>query len=334
MEHFFSASAKIMQLGRVVHKNLAEFFLTPATARPLGFLRIGVCLVLLIQAYFLRHDIVAFCSTNGYLQGSLADYLGVAYTPKISLISDFLLKTTDISEASTIIAFSLTYVISLFFVCLGLWTKTFGIISWFTHWTLMSTNLTTAYGLDLFANVFLFYFMIFPVGDAFSLDSLRAPFLPPASWQARLGLRMMQIHLCIAYLASGIEKSTGVQWWNGEILWRVSQLPVYKAVDLSWVHLFPQVSMLAGWGTLLLEVGFCIFIWPKRTRIIWIPAIVGMHLGIIFFMGLHLFGAFMAVLTPAIFGISPEPVTTAEANVRSSETVDLKKAPVILSLVR
>ena len=171
----------------------------------------------------------------------------------------------------------------------------------------MNTSLTTTYGIDLFANVFLFYFMIFPVGDAYSIDVWRDGDRAKASWQARLGLRILQLHLCIIYLASGIEKGMGIQWWNGDVLWRVAQLPVYKAVDFSWLLPYRSISMLAGWGTLLLEVGYCIFIWPKKTRSLWVPGIVSLHLGIIVFMGLHLFGAFMMVLTPALFGFSADP---------------------------
>jgi hypothetical protein len=50
-----------------------------------------------------------------------------------------------------------------------------------------------------------------------------------------------------------------------------------------------------------------IFIWPRRTRRIWILATVGMHLGIALLMGLGVFGAIMIAFTVAAFGVSAEP---------------------------
>jgi hypothetical protein len=307
MMNIFKATKKIAGIILSAHENMKVFFLAPASARPLGVLRIGVCLVLLAQAFALKNDILEFCSEAGYLQGPLADYLSVANTPQIASLYEYLHKAFGVSEFSTIIAICLTYVVSLIFVATGLFTRPFAILAWISHWTITSTSLATTYGVDLFANVFLFYFMFVPIGDALSIDVVRRKIPPRASWQARLGLRVLQIHLCIAYLASGIEKGTGIQWWTGEVLSRVSQLPVYQAIDLSWVHQAPLIAMVAGWGTLLIEVGYCFFIWPKKTRMIWVLSIFSMHLGIIAFMGLHLFGAFMAVLTPALFAFSAEP---------------------------
>ena len=72
--------------------------------------------------------------------------------------------------------------------------------------------------------------------------------------------------------------------------------------------------------TLLVEIGYCVFIWPKATRKLWVASVVGLHLGIAIFLGLGLFGSMMCVLTFAVFGISSEP-KQLEADDRESATL-------------
>ena len=122
----------------------------------------------------------------------------------------------------------------------------------------------------------------------------------------RLAIRVMQLHLCITYLCSGLMKSAGEQWWNGELLWRSLNLPVYRQFDMTWLANWPALLVVGGWLTLFLEIGYCIFIWHRNTRWIWIIAMLGLHLGIAIFLGLQFFGFTMCILTFSVFGISSE----------------------------
>jgi uncharacterized membrane protein YhiD involved in acid resistance len=67
--------------------------------------------------------------------------------------------------------------------------------------------------------------------------------------------------------------------------------------------------MLAGWGTLVVEIGYGLFIWPRRTRTLWCVATIGLHLGLGLFMGLVFFSSVMILLTGCLFLI---PETTPE----------------------
>jgi hypothetical protein len=124
---------------------------------------------------------------------------------------------------------------------------------------------------------------------------------------ARLGLRVVQIHLCIAYLASGIEKATGSQWRDGEAIWRSLMIVHYPRFDFSWLARYPWFAVVLGWGVLVVEIGYAALIWSRCTRRLWVAAVVALHLGIAVFMGLDVFGALMIVLTVAAFGVSSEP---------------------------
>jgi hypothetical protein len=294
-----------------VGRALDVFFLTPAAPLPLALLRIGLALVLMVQAYLLRHSLLDFFSQQGMIQGPLADYLGAPESPQIlwlvSLLSPF-----NVGETACLYGTCTAYFVALVCFGLGFYTRASSIAVWFLHWVLLSSGFSTTYGVDIYAHVFLFYLMFMPCGDACSLDVLSGARTNQPTWMARLGLRVLQLHLCISYLASAIEKGSGVQWWNGEVLWRALNLPVYQQSDLTWLVHFPWLLKLGGWATLLFEAGYCAFIWPRATRRIWVMAITALHLGIIFFLGLELFGVVMCLLTISVFGFSAEPRTVAK----------------------
>jgi Vitamin K-dependent gamma-carboxylase len=282
------------------------FFLKPASPAPLGALRIGVAMVLLGQAFLLRGSLLDFFARDGIVQGDLARYFSMPYTPRISLFVPLLAKV-GMNETGCIYFICLGYGASLVCLLLGLRTQVASIGAFFLHWTLMNTNYTTAYGVDAYAHFTLFYLMLLPAGAAFSLDVASGRTRNEPTSIARLGIRILQLHLCVSYLSSGIEKAMGPQWWNGELLWRALSLPEYQVFDMSWLAHWPLLSKIGGWMTLAVELGYSIFIWPKPTRRPWVMAVVGLHLGIAIFLGLGSFGYMMCVLTACVFGVSAEP---------------------------
>lgn len=65
----------------------------------------------------------------------------------------------------------------------------------------------------------------------------------------------------------------------------------------------PWIPTISGCLVLLVEVGYAFLIWPRRSRRLWVAATLALHVGIAVFMGLVVFGALMAVLTIAAFGV-------------------------------
>jgi hypothetical protein len=285
-----------------------DFFFREASARPLGALRIGLAGVLIAQAWMVRTEILEFFARDGIVQDEPARYFSVPGAPHLAWLTERL-APFGVSEAFSVHAVCGVYLVSLLLLAVGAHTRLAAVLAWFLHFTLMNTGHASIYGIDRYAHIFLFYLMCLPAGNAFSLDAALHPARCAPTIMARLGLRVAQLHLCVSYLASGIEKSTGAQWWNGELLWRVLSLPEYQQFDMSWLAEWPWLSRIGGWATLAIELGYCIFIWPRRTRKLWIAATVALHLGIAIFLGLPLFGIIMCVLTVALFGFSAEPHT-------------------------
>ncbi|UQA58749.1 HTTM domain-containing protein [Polyangium aurulentum] len=283
-----------------------RFFFAPAEATPLAALRIGLAAVLLVQAALVAPAFFALYDRAGFLQADMQDALVKPGMPHLGWLVS-LLSRDSAPDTPILVSVAILYVLSLVALLVGLRARIAAALAWLLHATLMMTGYATSYGADNFAHIFLFYLVWMPSGDALSLDRLisRRPHGP--TWSARLGLRVAQIHLCIVYLASGIAKASGRGWWNGAAMWEALTMPDFRTFDFSWLARHEWLAVLGGWSVLLWELGYAALVWPRRTRRLWVIMTMTMHLGIMIFLGLYVFGAVMIVLTTSAFAVSAEP---------------------------
>src|SRR5207253_9395274 len=189
------------------------------------------------------------------------------------------------------------------------------------------------YGQDTILNFALFYLMIGPSGAALSVDRLIQRYArtwrvlrtrssprkggtllteddaldlgrPAPSIAANLALRLLQVHLCIVYLASGLSKLQGTSWWNGTAIWGTMANPEFSPVHwgiyrdvLVYLcknrYLWELVMNTAGVVTLVFEIGFAFMVWNRWLRWPMLISALGLHLGIAFFMSLYTFSMIM-----------------------------------------
>jgi len=185
---------------------------------------------------------------------------------------------------------------------IGLFSRSAAVAAWFLHLcAVKSANLTT-YGVDNFATIGLFYLMFAPLPDRFALDYVRKKPPLPNHYRTDVCQRVLQLHICIVYFFSGLTKSLGIGWWNGTSFWRAITSPPFDVIPAhTWAILTPVLPLL-GIGVFVLEIGYPVFIWLRRTRLIWFSAIIAMHVAIGLTMGLYLFAFVMIVLNFAAFG--------------------------------
>jgi hypothetical protein len=316
----------------------SAFVSAPASARPLAYLRIGTAAVLLVQAFWITDSLLALYGRGGVVDWRLNESTATPNVPRLSWFSKTLAPYGVSHDASVRVVF-LAYLASLTCLLLGWRTRPAAVVAWLTHLSMkVSGNLST-YGMDTFANIVLFYLMWMPVGNCLSLDRRAGRYSGAPSATARLALRVLQLHLCLIYFSSGIAKAnfpellrwlraaypdrlgwlpvaadTGAappdappDWWTGRAIWDAFMLPSTAQFDFRWMAWHPWVPMLLGWGTLLIELGYPLFIWPRRTRQVGALATIGMHLGIGLALGLWMFSAVMIVMNWSGFLVSPEP---------------------------
>jgi hypothetical protein len=125
---------------------------------------------------------------------------------------------------------------SIFLFTIGFCTRITSVLTWVGMLCYIQRAPTTLFGMDTIMIVVVLYLMIGPSGAALSVDRLIArywiirkalrnhlpvpKFAPPAPQvSANVALRLLQVHLCIIYAASGLSKLQGAAWWNGWAVW-------------------------------------------------------------------------------------------------------------------
>src|SRR5205823_6225432 len=111
----------------------------------------------------------------------------------------------------------------------------------------------------------------------------------------------------------------------GSNLWRALIGSPFNLVSPEILVRFKYALPIIGILICLLEVSYPIFIWIKKTRLIWLVCILAMHAVIGLMMGLYLFALVMIVMNIAAFGapslLTSKPVGDSGALERSAERI-------------
>ncbi len=285
----------------------------------LGLLRMGLGLQVVLYAWSLRNDWLYLYGSRGrgLVSRALDEAIlagGSELTPRLGwLIAAG--RHLGISEAGMLSLLWWGLVLAGLLLIPGFLSRPAAISAWFLYLSSVKSGLLFAYGVDNFTTIGLFYLMIAPLPDAWSLDWR---FRGRRSAQpARLGFhrRVLQIHLCFIYLFGGISKALGIEWWNGVSVWRALTRPPFDLIPSDLLIRFAPLLPALGILVCLLETGYAFFIWPQRTRPYWLAGILGMHLAIGLTMGLYLFAFIMIVLNFSAFG--PEYLLALQKRLRS-----------------
>lgn len=284
-----------------------EEFLFPAKAKTwIAILRVGLGLVVTIYSLSLWHDwnYLFGASGSGLISRDIAEVILSFESPFIPRL-EWLVTPAErfgLSE-ETALTFALGCLLgSGVLLLIGFFCRSAAITAWLFHLATRGSGGFTAYGVDNFMTIGLFYLMLSPLPDRYSLDAqlwrVRAVDLSRVGFHQRI----LQLHLCLIYFFGGLAKCLGAGWWNGASIWRAMTRSPFNIIPteilLQWSYLFPVV----GVSICLLEIGYSFMIWPQKSRLVWLSFILAMHTAIGFAMGLHLFALIMVVLNLSAFG--------------------------------
>jgi hypothetical protein len=287
-------------------ERLRVFLFPPETDRWLGLLRIGLGLQVLFYALSLRSDWNYLFAEpgEGLIGRALPEALLSTESPLIPRLGWLVMLTarTGFSEST---ALSIVWWVLLFAGCcllIGFLSRASAILAWFVHLCAAESGGFVSYGVDNFMTIGLFYLMLSPLPDRYSLDQ-RWRKLPPKNPHL-LGFfrRVLQVHLCLIYFFGGLAKCLGSGWWDGSNLWRALIRPPFNLIAPEMLIRLKYLFSVAGIVISLLEISYPVFIWNRKTRGIWLVAICAMHVGIGLTMGMYLFAFIMIVLNIAAFG--------------------------------
>ncbi len=284
-----------------IQQQLEFFFTRPHHPAPLGIFRVLIASFVLVQAAFWYHDWLAFFGPDAWVQWEISRAMVINISIHISQVAEGF-EHLGLDGDQAVMLFFWIYTVGAVGLLVGLFTRFWACLVWLCHYIMICSIDPYIYGVDIFLQIALFYIMIMPVARAFSLDAYFKRVSTNATWTVTLSLRVLQIHLCLAYLSAGYEKMLAAGWWDGNVLWRSLVQPDFREFELTWLADSPWILMLLSWFTMVVETGYCIGMWVPRVRVFWLAAIISLHAGIALFLGLWLFALIMILLSLSAFG--------------------------------
>lgn len=115
-----------------------------------------------------------------------------------------------------------------------------------------------------------------------------------APWSA-LPVRVLQIHLSLLYLHSGLAKLT-TDWLTGPALWHPRLMALGTLVTPQMLQGMPSLTSLITFGLVLFELFYAVLIWVRPLRYPLLALALGVHLAVGITWGLLPFNLLMIVL--------------------------------------
>jgi hypothetical protein len=278
-----------------------EFWFTPENPSTYSAIRVLAGAMLLYTHLVWTCDLEAFFGQHGWLPPSLMQELDrppdAANVPVRWNWSYF----NQIDSPALLWTVHVAALVVFFLLTIGLFSRTMAVLAFIA--TVSYSNRITPgafFGLDTINSMLSMYLIVGPCGARYSLDRLwrirrGAPAEPPPSVAANIGIRLIQLHMCVIYLFSGIGKVRGDEWWNGSAAWISLANTEYQTWDMTWIgdHLY-LINFLTL-TTVFWELSYAALIWPRLTRPWMLLLAVFVHVGIIFALGMPTFGLVMLI---------------------------------------
>src|SRR3954452_21310279 len=198
-----------------------------------------------------------------------------------------------------------------FLLTIGFFSRTMAFLAYLFAVSYANRITPGAYfGLDKINCMLALYLIVGPCGARYSVDRLwrlrRGNTEVPASSTANLAIRLIQVHMCIIYLFSGIGKLQGEPWASGDASWLSFAMYEYQSLDMTWMAKYPYLLNFMTHATVFWELTYCALVWPALTRPWVLLMAIFVHGGIVLFLGMPTFGLVMLIGNVAF--ISPKLV--------------------------
>lgn len=306
------------------------FWFAPRSPLTLGMIRFCAGFVILYIHLVYTLDLHSLVGKNAWVSLEAMEQVRYEYRPGLlswnwENVTDEDIKNAPrgwpafslffhVTDPGWITTIHVCVLIILFLFMIGFCTRVTSVLAWLGILCYIHRTPTTLFGMDTMMNIVMIYLVIGPSGAALSVDrwmaSRRArrrgeepePLQPSA--MANFAIRLLQIHFCIVYLASGLSKLQGPAWWSGWAIWgtmaNYSFAPMYSPLYLKFIAFLSshrwlwELVMIGGaYFTLAVEISFAYLVWRPKWRWFVISCSVMLHTGIAIIMGLATFSLMM-----------------------------------------
>lgn len=267
----------------------SRFFFDPISTLPLGAFRFLFGLNALVMYSIRQKDWRFYFTNEGFVQAQDA-------TTTLPEFFHSPLAWVPQSDGLTL-ALHIVFLVATFFLCVGLFGRIAAFVGMVLHVVFMQRNYGIVYGADIISAFLFFYLALTDNDRSFSLRALlgwvRKPMGDLNQMLTTVGVRLLQIQICIVYGYTGLEKMKGPSWWDGTAVWAVLGNRQLMMFDSSWLREIPLVIVVATFTTLLFEIYFPVLVWLKSTRRWLLLFGIALHAGIAVSVGLVFFSVAM-----------------------------------------
>ncbi|OZI07714.1 hypothetical protein BWI93_13190 [Siphonobacter sp. BAB-5385] len=293
-----------LSINQTIYKH---FFIARKEDRDfLYYFRMAIGIFCLLHFASYLSDFESIYVNNSIVPQDIMDIQRPWFVPNIASTLDYISSSLHLSKELLLHTFLGYYMLLCVCLATGLFSRFTAINLLILHLVIVKGSSVYSYGVDYFTSIALFYCVIFPVGHSKSLDRLLFNYesVNPSPYR-----KILQLHLCIVYFASGVEKIIGDNWRNGESIWKSLHLPGFTSavsMDYEFLSTLPMLALIIGWSVVLIELLYPLFIWKQPYRNIGLLLVCSMHLGILLCLGLYYFSSLMIILNlTAFLDLSP-----------------------------
>jgi hypothetical protein len=287
-----------------------EFWFTPISPSTLSAIRVLAGAMLLYTHLVWSFDLDAFFGPDGWLPADVMQEADMVRNDGVARVN-----WTHFSFVNSPKLMWTVHLVALgvfFLLTIGFFSRTMALLG-FLFAVSYANRITPGafFGLDKINTMLAMYLMLGPCGARYSVDRLwrlrrGAPTEVPPSATANIAIRLIQVHMCIIYLFSGIGKLQGEPWATGEASWLSFAMLEYQSLDMTWLAKYPLLLNVMTHVTVFWELSYCALVWPRLTRP-WVLLIaVFVHGGIVLFLGMPTFGLVMLIGNLAF--VSPKTI--------------------------
>jgi hypothetical protein len=282
----------VQTLADTASRTWDRFWFTPRDPVVLGLIRILAGLMLVY--------------THAVWSLALGDFLGespwIALGPLQETYGGWWASYWPWVPSGAVVAVHSAGLAVLVLFTLGIWTRVTSILAWLITVSYANRLFFATFGLDQINAMLAFYLAISPCGDALSFDQWRRGRATGTSRStgsrsigANIGIRLIQVHMCVVYLYAGLAKLEGLAWWEGYAMWQAFANYEYQTFDMTWLAAHDWIWNAMTHSVVAWEISFCALIWFPLLR----PLVLGMailtHVGIGLCLGMWTFGLVMLI---------------------------------------
>ena len=243
--------------------------------------RILICLIIFNKIYILWGNISILLSNDSFYihYNNLFDVLGISTNFVFENIKAFLIL---IVFTLILVLFGIGKNIMMFFLFLQIY---------FIN-SYISTVLNGGDNLMIFVLMYFIFVNSFKSENNYDTSNKNKY----VNFMSNIGVYCILIHLCYVYFTTAIHKIHSEVWFNGTAIYYILNLERFQSPISYIIKDNPIISTIFTYFTLLFELFFCVLIWNKHFRNIFLISGILLHLSIFFFMMIFDFQIFFIII--------------------------------------